>query len=178
MAAARMMIWFHIQKNLHSDDYVLLFACLSLTASQVLFYILKLDSIYWLTAVLFEFSLQKTSSPALVVISEEDDHDEAVYCRILKSQRIHYSIGILTWTHIFTIKICFLLYFHQIITSLRRLIVAWRIILAIIIIFWALCSCTVFISCSHFGQATCKFILPSFTQFMLLIIDQKHLIKA
>lgn len=65
-AAARMMIRFRSKKNLRSDDYVLLFACLCLIASQVLLYILKIDNIYWFAAVMFESSLQKT--PLLIKI--------------------------------------------------------------------------------------------------------------
>lgn len=166
-AAARMMIRFHFQKKLRSDDFVLLFACLSFTASQVLLYILKMDNIYWLAAVLFESSLQ---TPALIL-----EGPEANYRRISISQRIHYCIGILTWTSIFAVKICFLLFFHQMITSLRILVVAWKVILGITIIFWALCSCTVFISCSNFGQATCKSILPSLPNYAPYW--SKHLIK-
>lgn len=153
MATARMVIRFHFQRKLHSDDFVLLFACLSFIASQVLLYFLKIDEIYWLIAVAFEFSQQ---TPALIL-----EDPEAIYRRISMVQRMQTAIAILTWTSIFAVKICFLLFFHQMITRLQRLIVAWRVILGITIIFWAFCSFGYFISCSHFGQAACKSILPA-----------------
>lgn len=163
-AAARVMIRFRFQKKLRSDDYVLLFACLCLIASQVLLYILKLDNTYWFAAVTFESSLQKTP----LLIKSEDDPDEAIvfYRRISFLQRMQISMGILTWTCIYAVKICFLLFFHQMITpSLRKLIVAWRVIFGITVLFWAFCCCAFFISCSHFGEAICKFnFCTSFTQ--------------
>ena len=166
-----MMIRFHFQRNLRSDDYVLLFACLSLIASQVLLYILKIDNIYWFAAVLFESSLQKTP----VLIFEDEDPKANFYRRISMFQRMQISMGILTWTCIFAVKICFLLFFHQMITPpLRKLIVAWRVMFAITIIFWAFCCCGFFISCSHFGEAICK------SQFLpfLYTIYAPCLIKA
>ncbi len=170
-AAARMMIRFRFQKNLRSDDYVLLFAGLCLIASQVLFYILKIDNIYWFAAVMFESSLQTTP-----VWKFEEDDPEAMYSRISMFQRMEISMGILTWTCIFAVKICFLLFFHQMITTppLRKLIVAWRVIFGITIIFWAFCCCAFFMSCSHFGEAICKFqFCLSFTQMMLFIYRLK-----
>ena len=161
------MIRFRYQKKFRSDDYVLLFACLCLIASQVLLYVLKLDNTYWFAAVTFESSLQKTP----LLIKSKDDPQEAIifYRRISFFQRMQISMGILTWTCIFAVKICFLLFFHQMITPpLRKLIVAWRVIFAITILFWAFCCCAFFISCSHFGEDICKCnFCPSFTQIML-----------
>ena len=156
-AAAQMIFRFHFQKNLRSDDYVLLFACLSLIASQVVLYILKIDNIYWFAAVIFESSRLQTT-PVLLILEDDNPEKAIFYRRISMFQRMQISMGILTWTCIFAVKICFLLFFHQMITPpLRKLIVAWRIILAITIIFWAFCCCAFFISCSHFGEAICKF---------------------
>lgn len=147
MAAARMVIQFHSQRKLHPDDFVLMFACLTFIASQVLLYIM-MDDIYWLGAVTFDPS---TQPPTLIF-----QDFKALHRRISKTQRMDYSISMLNWTSIFAAKFCFLLFFHQMIIRLRRFIVAWRVILGIKIVFWALCSCGIFISCPHFGQAACK----------------------
>lgn len=80
MATARMMIRFHFQRKLHLDDFVLLFICLSFIALQVLFYILKMDNIYWLVVVFFE------SSPQTFALILEDP--EAFYRRISIVQRM------------------------------------------------------------------------------------------
>ena len=148
MAAARMTIRYHFQKKLHSDDFVFMFACLTFIASQVLLYILKVDNVHRYGAVLFEPSLQITAS-----IYEDP---EALYRSLSKIQHMEYSIGILTWTSIFAVKICFLLFFHQMILRIRRLVVAWRVVFGITIISWVLCSCGFFISCPRFGQAARK----------------------
>lgn len=160
IAAARLGIRFHSQRKLHPDDFVLIFACLTFIASQILLYILKIDNIHWLGAVTFDPSPQ---TPALTI-----EDLEAYYRRIPKIMRMECSIGILTWTSIFAVKICFLIFFHQLVTRLRRLIVAWRVILGITIISWALCSFEFFISCPHFGQAACKSTLPALPHFLLI----------
>lgn len=163
LATARVVIRIHSQRNLHPDDFVLMFACLTIIASQVLLYILGIDNIYWSGAVTFDPGPQ---TPAL-----KTEDIEVYYRRISMIMRMEYSIGILTWTSIFAVKICFLLFFHQIITRIRRLIVAWKVILGITLVSWALCSCAFFISCPHFGQAACKSTLPAGqTQFRSLLI--------
>ncbi len=162
MAAARMMIRFYFQKKLHPDDFVLMFACLTFIASQVLLYILKVGNVHRFGAVVFEPSPQTAAS-----IFEDP---EAIYRSISKVQHMEYSIGILTWTSIFAVKICFLLFFHQMIIRIQRLLVAWRVILGITIIFWVLCSCGFFISCPRFGQAACKSTFACPTQFCFLLI--------
>lgn len=144
---------FHSQRKLHPDDFVLMFACLTIIASQVLLYTLNMDNIHWLGAATFDPVPQ---TPALTI----EDLEE-YYRRISKILRMEYSIGILTWASIFAVKICFLLFFHQMITRIRKLIVVWRVIFGITIISWALCSCAFFISCPHFGQAVCKSTLPA-----------------
>ena len=103
MAAARMVVRVHSQRKLHPDDFVLMFACLTFIPSQVLLYILKIDNIQSFGAVTFDLSPQ---TPALT-----NDLPETYYRQISKILRIEYSIGILTWTSIFGVKICFLLFF-------------------------------------------------------------------
>lgn len=152
LAAARMVIRFYSQRNLHPDDFVLIFACLSLTASQVLLYILGMDNIHWSGGTTFTPGGGPTQTPTLLTIEDL----EVYYRRISMIMRMEYSIGILTWTCIFSVKVCFLLFFHQIITRSRRLIVAWKVILGIAVISWVLCSSAFFISCPYIGQAACK----------------------
>ena len=151
MATARMVIRFHSQRHLHPDDFGLMIACLTFIASQVLLYIIKIDNIYWHAAVTSE------SNPQILASITKDP--EAFLCRELKIQRLEFSSVVFTWTSIFAVKICFLLFFHPMITRLRRLIVAWRVIFGITIIFWAFCICGVFISCPHFGSDACKLAL-------------------
>lgn len=143
-----MCIRYHSQKKLQPDDYVLMFACLTLIASQIMLYIPYIDDIYWIEALIIHPSTQILAS-----ISEDP---EAFHRKISSLQRMQFSSFALTWTSIFAVKICFLLFFHQMITRLRRWILAWRVIFGITIFFWALCICAIFINCPHYGPTACK----------------------
>ena len=162
MAAVRIVIRFHSQRKLHPDDFVLMFACLTFIASQVLLYVLKIENLYWLGAMAFD-----PMNPQNLASIFEDP--EAFYGQILKVQRIEYSSFVLTWSSIFTVKICFLLFFHQIITRLRRLILAWKVIFGITVFSWALCTCAVFMTCPHLDLASSKSGLSPHP--ILLLID-------
>ena len=152
-AAARMVIRFRSQRKLHPDDFVLMFACLTLIASQALLYILKIENLYWLR----EIGSEPMNPHNLASILEDP---EAFYRRVFKIQRMEDSSAALRWTSIFAVKICFLLFFYQLIIRIRRLILAWKVIFGITIFFWAYCICTIFISCPHFDRNIRKPTLP------------------
>ena len=152
-ATARMVIRYHSQRQLHPDDFVLMFACLTFIASQILLYVLKIEEIYWSEA----FILDPNSEKNLAVIFEDP---EAFYRRMSKIQRMIFASFALNWTSIYAVKICFLLFFHQMITRLRRLLLAWKVIFGITIFFWAFCICGTFIACPYFGPTASKPTLP------------------
>lgn len=143
-----MCIRYHSQRQLQPDDYVLIFACLTLIASQIMLYIHNIDDIYWIEELILY------PSPQILASISKDP--EAFYRRISKLQRMQFSSFALTWTSIFAAKICFLLFFHQMITRLQRWILVWRVIFGITIFFWALCICAIFINCPLFGPTACK----------------------
>lgn len=153
-AVARMIIRFRSQRKLQPDDFVLLFACFTLITSQALLYNLKIENLYWVGEIGFDPMNPQTLASIL-------EDPEAFYRRALKVQRIENSSAALTWTSIFAVKICFLLFFYQLITRLPRLLLAWKVIFGITIFFWAYCICTIFISCPHFNQSISKSALPS-----------------
>lgn len=140
MAAARIVTRFHSLKKLHPDDFVLMFACSTFIASQAVFYIFLIKNLYCFAALAFE-----PMSPQNLASQLEDP--EAYYRRALTMQQMEFSSLGLTFASIFAVKICFLLFFYEMITRLRRLILAWKVIFGITIIFWAICICAVF-SCS------------------------------
>ena len=142
MAVARIVLRLHVQKKLYPDDVVLIFACLIFIASQALLYALKIDSLYW----------YGRNSEKFVSMLEDP---EPFIRQFKKALRIECASLILTFASIFAVKICFLLLFYQIITRLRRLLLAWKVIFGITIIFGALCICAVFISTLHY-EATIR----------------------
>lgn len=150
MAATRMVIRFHSRGKLLPDDFVLMFACSTFIASQSLLYILKIENIYFLGELTSE-----SMSPQILAPILEDP--QAFTRRVSKLQRIEFSSFTLTFTSIFAVKVCFLLFFYEMITQLRRFVLAWKLIFGITILFWALCTCTVFITCPHFSSKLAMF---------------------
>lgn len=108
------------------DDLMLIFACLMLIASQILLYMM-METIYYDEALLLN------RNPQTLALAFEDP--EAFYRRILRFRQISFSFLALNWTTVFAVKICFLLFFHRIITRLKRLALAWKVIFGITILF-------------------------------------------
>lgn len=138
IAVARILTRFHSLKKLHPDDFVLIFACTTFIASQVVLYILKIEDLYWVGALAFE-----PMNPQKLALILEDP--EAFYPRVLLIQRMEFTCVALTFACIFAVKICFLLFFHEMITRLQRLVLAWKVIFGITILFWAFCTCAIFV---------------------------------
>ena len=116
---------------------------------QALLYSTQIKDTYWVVAFAFE-----PMNPQNLASLLEDP--EAFYRRVSKIERMEYSSLALSFASIFAVKICFLLFFHEMITRLRRLILAWKVIFGITILFWALCTCAVFIGCPHFSPTSSK----------------------
>lgn len=152
------MIKFHSQKRLHLDDYILMFACATLIASQVLLYVLKIEVIYYDAGRLFDPVSRNILFSSSVVDGSNDA--EVLRRRASKLQPILFFSLALSWTCIYAVKICFLLFFYQLITRLRRWILAWKIIFAITIVFWAYCTSATFIGCPKFTKLACTSAIP------------------
>lgn len=150
MVAIRMVIQFHSYRKLHPDDFILIFACLTFIASQTLLYIFAIPNIYWLV----EFSNNVTSPQTLALVIGDPG---AIWRRFLKVQQTEAASTALTWTSIFAVKICFLLFFYPLITSHRKWVLAWKVIFGITILVWAFCISSSFIGCPHFGPSAGKF---------------------
>lgn len=133
-----MVIRFHSRGKLLPDDFVLMFACSTFIASQSLLYILKIEDIYFVGGLAFE-----SMSPQNLALILEDP--QAFDRRVFKIQRIEFSSLTLTFTSIFAVKICFLLFFYEMITRLRRFILAWKVILELLY-FSGLCAHVQFLS--------------------------------
>lgn len=156
-ATARTVIRFHSQRRLHSDDYILMFACATLIASQVLLYVIKIEAVYYDAGRVFD----PASRNILFSSSLVDGSNAEVLRRHASTlQPILFPSLALSWTCIYAVKICFLLFFHQLITRLRRWILAWKVIFGITIVFWAYCASAVFIGCPKFAQLACTSASP------------------
>lgn len=158
-ATIRTVVRFQTQRRLMVDDFMLMFGCLTLSASQIILY-LMMEDIYWGEALILD------SSPQTYALAIEDP--KAFYHRILKYQQMSFSFTTLTWTTIFVVKFCFLLFFQQMIIRMERLMLAWKMVFGITLGCWAFCTCGIFISCPHFGLEACKsaILLRSILRFL------------
>lgn len=129
------------QGRLLPDDFLLVFACVTLTAATGLLYAV-IPIIYWDEEI--------TGNPKINVI-ETVGSEKELFARIILYRQLVYSYLALSWTTIFSVKICFLLFFHQLVDRLRKLMLIWKIIFAITILVFCLCICGSFIACPHFG---------------------------
>lgn len=137
-----------------------MFACAALIASQALLYVLKIDVIYndaerILDPVSRNIPSLSSSYSSVVGDNVNNASAEEIHHHAANLQQILFSSLALSWTCIYSVKICFLLFFHQLITRLRRWILAWKIIFAITIVFGAFCASAVFIGCPKFTKLAC-----------------------
>lgn len=128
------------------DDLMLIFACVTLTASIGLLFSL-IPTLYW-----DEELILNPGSQALAMAGPP----APFLARVLFSQRMAYSFVVLTYATIFAVKICFLLFFFQMVDRLKKLMLFWKIVFGITLLFYCLCASVEFISCPHFGLASCK----------------------
>ncbi len=183
------MIQFRSQRRLHPDDFILMLACAALIASQILLYVHKIDVIYYQTGRLFDPVSRNILSSSSVVDNGNNANAEEIHRRAANLQQILFSSLALSWTCIYAVKICFLLFFHQLITRLRRWILAWKIIFAITIVFWAFCASAVFIGCPRFNKLSCTSVIsppspplsprtPNSTPFWITAPDKRSACKV
>ena len=152
---ARTVTQFRSQRRLYLDDFILILACLTLIASQILLYVFTIDAMFRQESI-FPYP---TNLPKL--LASVSNSPEVVYRQKLKFQKILFACLALTWTSIFAVKICFLLFFYPIIKRLQRFMLAWKVMFGIIICIWVFCTFQGAISCPNFSLRASKSALPS-----------------
>ena len=79
---------------------------------------------------------------------------------IAKVQRETYLFGVLIWLCVFAVKFCYLFFFRQLIDRLRRIIIYWKITLALTFIACVFNASASFIACPEFGDNNLKCVTP------------------
>lgn len=130
------------QGRLLLDDFVLLFACVTLTAATGLVFVL-VPTIYWLEEIIFNPNLNNFAAVGL---------EEGLFARVLRDWRQIYAFVSLTWAAIFSVKICFLLFFLQLVDRQKNMIFICKTFFVIILIVFCFCVCRTYVACPHFGQ--------------------------
>lgn len=119
---------------------MLIFACVTLTAATgILFSTIPL--VY--SDEDLEISVLNPHEPPLI--------PEGFPAQVLRSQQKIYSFMVLAWTTIFAVKICFLLFFVQMVDRLKKLMFIWKIAFGITMLFYCFCVSAIFIACPYFG---------------------------
>lgn len=136
------MIRIRIHRRLRPDDFMLIFACANLIAANAILY-LTLSDLYWDEELLLNPG--PTIEASALMPGE-------LFGRILSTRKTLITIQALSWTSIYAIKVCFLLFFHQMIKRLQRLVLVWKIILGITVLFYCISLSSTFISCNRRGM--------------------------
>lgn len=129
-----------IHRRLRLDDYLLIFACVCLTAGTGLSYAYVGDLYY-----IQELSLNPTLF--FYLLTQNND----LVARVDGSLRLTQIYPALVYTTIFAVKFGYLVFFRRIIDRIRPLVIYWRIVIGITTISFPLCMVTVFVGCTKRG---------------------------
>ena len=141
------MIRVRLYRRLHPDDFMLLFACVTLIAANVVVY-LMLSDLYWSEELLLN------PGPTILAMARTP---EEISGRIQSTRKTMLSFMALSWTAIYAIKLCFLLFFHQMIDWLKRLGLIWKITLGITVLSYCICLSSLFMTCTHYDIEVGKY---------------------
>ena len=143
-AIARTSIRFRTTPKYALDDALLLFACICLAAATGLLYKL-IPKAYLYEELDFQ---ERVSLPFPIT----DIAKETVL-----TLRILHAYTLTSWLVVFAAKFCFLSFFRALIDRVRGMIIYWRIVVLITIIFGGLSLCETFIACPHIEASSCEF---------------------
>ena len=149
VAAARTILRLRTAPRLGLDDALLLLTCVWLVASTAVFYKLA-PGIY-----LFEEAISNPSdlelpsdAPTLVV----------------ENIKLVDSYNVASWLVIYTVKLCFLSFLRSLIDRVRGLVIYWKVIVGLTIVFFGVSVCEAFIACPQFTLLSGIFFYPRLSE--------------
>ncbi|KAI9720462.1 MAG: hypothetical protein M1812_002968 [Candelaria pacifica] len=163
-AIIRLILQMRFHRRLYPDDYLLIFACVSLTASTALGYV-KVDVLYW--------SQELHYNPQLLPYYIKENVDIAAH--INTYIKLKYTCPTLLWTTIFAIKFAYLAFFRRLTEQVRPLIVYWRVVVSLTVVSFPICilSIHVVIVCMKWGleAAVCSQPIYFHRTLIVAILD-------
>ena len=147
VASIRLILQARVNRRLYLDDYILIFACVSLTAGTVLGYA-NVGNLYW------SEGLNYNPTHIYYLLAEHVD----VGARISVYERLYYSYPAILWTSIFAIKFAYLVFFRRLIDRITPLIIYWRVVLGITIVSFPVCIVSIYVSCIKWGLEAGKHV--------------------
>lgn len=158
-AALRALIHLRMRMPLRLDDYLLLFACISLTAGTGLLYY-EMSSIYYVQALqLSPAAASGTAASGSAPAEAEYEQLEAILKEVVFYQKFSWAYLALTWAAIFAVKFAFLSFFRQLVNRLPRLHLYLKVVVGLVALVFCFTVCEPFITYSKTGAAYCK-LLP------------------
>ena len=100
VASIRLILQARVNRGLYLDDYILIFACVLLTAGTVLGYA-NVGSLYWNEGLIY--------NPTHIYYLLAEHVDVAALIKVY--ERLQYSYSTILWTSIFAIKFAYLVFF-------------------------------------------------------------------
>lgn len=130
------MIRIRTYRRLSPDDFMLLLGCVTLIAANIVLYI-SLSDLYWTENLNSGYGPMVETTSLLPKLPSE---------RIDFTRKMLKAFMGLGWTSIYAIKFCFLIFFHQLINQIGRLLLIWKIILGITVLFYCMCMTTLLLN--------------------------------
>ena len=148
-AIARTVIRFRTTPRYTLDDALMLFACICLTAATGLLY--KLIPLAY-----FIEELDFKDQVPLPFPTSDFTKDTLLTTKLLDAYKS------LSWTVIYAAKFCYLIFFRALIDRVRQMIIYWRIVVLITVVFGGLTLGETFIACPRID-------VPSSSKFFQMI---------
>jgi len=139
-ATTRFILQIKIYRRLHVGDYFFLLACSCVTTGTVLGYI-NVGNLYW------SENLSLNPTRLIPLLASQNDFVN----RVNTYKRLSYTYPALLWTAIFAVKFAYLIFFRQLVSRLRPLIIYWRVVLTTTIISFPLCVVSIYVGCGKWG---------------------------
>lgn len=133
-------------RRLLLDDWMFIFACVTLTAANGIFFSL---------IPLLDWEENIAANPRSQGINLAFSSATSL-AKLIQYRKLTLSFYTLTWMTIFAVKICFLVFFLQIVGRLPNFMFVWKNVFAITMLSCCFCTIGTLVNCPHYGGAISK----------------------
>ena len=157
-ALARTLVHLRTRKPPQLDDYLLLLACICLTASTVLLYY-GASSIYTAEALsLYAAVPPNTPSAGSTATGVEPAKMVELLKQVVLFERINWAYLALSWAAIFWVKLAYLSFFRPLVSRLPRLHLYWKVLVAFTFLVFIFLVLDAVVTCPKLGAEACTCI--------------------
>ena len=150
IALARIIIRLHINKHFGLDDWLLLVACVCLSAATG-FLFASIPTIYLIEATSLDpLGLFGNGGSGITDL-------DTLLIKINYFAKFNWIYLILTWSTIFAVKFGFLVFFKQLVRGLPSMYRYWKVVVGITAVVYVFSLVDGVIACPHDGLVACEF---------------------